>query len=188
MSPHPHLAGRTTCFGVMPDWNPAEIIGIRPRKLALSLYRELIMDHIWADQRYNYGYRDVRSVPLMVTFLGIPYIDIRASFKSFIPRSLSGPIAHKLATTIFPACTSGPNCTTRSSSTSCSPAPSGPGRRLRELVDHGFNESEIRRIEFALLELTTTSSPRARDSSSATWTSSPYWSNATPRSPIPTCP
>ena len=28
---HPFLLGRTTCFGVMPDWNPAEILGIRPK-------------------------------------------------------------------------------------------------------------------------------------------------------------
>ncbi len=155
MSPHPHLAGRTTCFGVMPDWNPAEIIGIRPRKLALSLYRELIMDHIWADQRYNYGYRDVRSVPLMVTFLGIPYIDIRASFNSFIPRSLSGPIAHKLADHYLSRLHQRPELHDKIEFDivfSC--AFPGLDRRLRELVDHGFNESEIRRIEFALLELT----------------------------------
>lgn len=28
---HPHLRGRRTVFGVMPDWNPAEIVGTRPR-------------------------------------------------------------------------------------------------------------------------------------------------------------
>ena len=33
-----------TAFGVMPDWNPAEIIGIRPRPLALSLYQEIMTD------------------------------------------------------------------------------------------------------------------------------------------------
>jgi len=32
----------------MPDWNPAEIIGIKPKMLALSLYKELITDNIWA--------------------------------------------------------------------------------------------------------------------------------------------
>ena len=31
--------GRRTVYGVMPDWNPAEIIGIRPKPLSLSLYR-----------------------------------------------------------------------------------------------------------------------------------------------------
>ena len=38
--------GKTTYFGVMPDWNPAEIIGKKPKPLALSLYRELITDHV----------------------------------------------------------------------------------------------------------------------------------------------
>lgn len=50
---HPFLLGRTTCFGVMPDWNPAEILGIRPKKLAISLYKELITDDVWAHQRYD---------------------------------------------------------------------------------------------------------------------------------------
>ena len=36
MRPHPYLHGSRTVLGVMPDWNPAEIIGIRPRPLALS--------------------------------------------------------------------------------------------------------------------------------------------------------
>ena len=30
----------------MPDWNPAEIIGIKPKPLALSLYQELITNEI----------------------------------------------------------------------------------------------------------------------------------------------
>ena len=49
MQAHPFLMGRRTVYGVMPDWNPAEIVGIRPKPLALSLYRELITDAIWAD-------------------------------------------------------------------------------------------------------------------------------------------
>ena len=28
--PHPYLHGSRAIFGVMPDWNPAEIIGVRP--------------------------------------------------------------------------------------------------------------------------------------------------------------
>ena len=46
MGKHHNLLGDKTVYGVMPDWNPAEIIGIRPRPLALSLYRELITDKI----------------------------------------------------------------------------------------------------------------------------------------------
>lgn len=61
MQPHPLLIGRRTVYGVMPDWNPAEIIGVRPKPLALSLYRDLVTDAIWAYQRHNYGYRNLRD-------------------------------------------------------------------------------------------------------------------------------
>lgn len=96
MKPHPFLMGKKTVYGVMPDWNPAEIIGIRPRPLSLSLYRELVTDSIWAYQRDNYGYRNLRSFPLMQSFYGLPYIDVRLSFNSFIPSSLNDKTANKL--------------------------------------------------------------------------------------------
>jgi hypothetical protein len=96
MQPHPYLMGRRTVYGVMPDWNPAEIIGVRPKPLALSLYRELITDSIWAYQRHNYGYRNLRSFPLMPHFFGLPYIDVRLSFNSFIPADLDDGLAGRL--------------------------------------------------------------------------------------------
>ncbi|MBI96966.1 MAG: phosphoenolpyruvate synthase [Verrucomicrobiales bacterium] len=96
MQPHPFLMGRRTVYGVMPDWNPAEIVGIRPKPLALSLYRELITDAIWAYQRHNYGYRNLRSFPLMPHFFGLPYIDVRLSFNSFIPADLEEGLAGRL--------------------------------------------------------------------------------------------
>jgi hypothetical protein len=94
--PHPFLMGSRTVYGVMPDWNPAEIIGIRPKPLALSLYRELITDAIWAYQRHNYGYRNLRGFPLMLHFFGLPYIDVRLSFNSFIPADLDEGLAGRL--------------------------------------------------------------------------------------------
>lgn len=97
MRPHPDLCGRTAVYGVMPDWNPAEMIGIRPRPLALSLYQEIITDGVWAYQRDNYGYRNLRSFPLMQNFRGLPYIDARVSFNSFLPKSLPEELAEKLA-------------------------------------------------------------------------------------------
>ncbi len=93
----PFLMGDRTIYGVMPDWNPAEMIGIRPKPLAISLYRELITDSIWAYQRHNYGYRNLRSFPLMPHFFGLPYIDARLSFNSFIPADLNENLANKLA-------------------------------------------------------------------------------------------
>lgn len=94
--PHPYLLGRRSVFGNMPDWNPAEAIGVRPRPLALSLYKELLTDNIWAYQRDNYGYRNLRSFPLLISFAGLPYIDVRVSFNSFIPSNLNEHLAERL--------------------------------------------------------------------------------------------
>ncbi|MCG5541849.1 MULTISPECIES: PEP/pyruvate-binding domain-containing protein [unclassified Halorhodospira] len=93
----PHLPGDAPpLFGVMPDWNPAEIIGTAPGALAASLYRYLVMDEVWAVQRAEYGYRDVRPAPLLATFAGHPYVDVRASFASFLPASLPDALAGRL--------------------------------------------------------------------------------------------
>lgn len=88
--------GTGILLGVMPDWNPAEMIGLRPRPLAASLYRHCLTDTSWAEQRFTYGYRDLRGCPLMQLLEGQPYIDVRASFTSFIPASLPDRLADKL--------------------------------------------------------------------------------------------
>ena len=80
----------------MPDWNPAEIIGIKPKPLALSLYQELITDHIWSQHRRDYGYKDVGSNHLMANFFGTPFVDVRVDFNSWIPASLDKNITNKL--------------------------------------------------------------------------------------------
>lgn len=92
----PFVAQSKAIFGVMPDWNPAEIIGTKPTPLAASLYNHLIMDDIWAAQRAEYGYQDVRPHGLIVNFAGHPYVDIRASFTSFIPHGVSNKLRDKL--------------------------------------------------------------------------------------------
>jgi choline kinase/phosphohistidine swiveling domain-containing protein len=92
----PQIRGDKALFGVMPDWNPAEIIGTNPGQLAVSLYEHLILNDIWAKQRAEYGYKDVRPQPLLRIFAGKPYIDIRASFNSFIPEALSDDLSQKL--------------------------------------------------------------------------------------------
>lgn len=92
----PVALGDSAIFGVMPDWNPAEIIGTNPGRLAISLYKNIIMNTVWSTQRAQYGYRDVRPVPLLETFAGHPYVDVRASFNSFVPNSLSEDLAKRL--------------------------------------------------------------------------------------------
>lgn len=94
--PHPYILGANAVFGIMPDWNPAEIIGIRPRPLAFSLYKALVTDGVWSYQCDNYGYRNLRSFPLMHSFGGLPYIDVRVSFNSFVPADIPTELAKKL--------------------------------------------------------------------------------------------
>jgi glutamine kinase len=80
----------------MPDWNPAEIIGTKPRPLALTLYKELITDHIWSKHRDNYGFKNVESHHLMTTFFGTPYIDVRVDFNSWIPKNINSKLSQKI--------------------------------------------------------------------------------------------
>ncbi|STQ87071.1 phosphoenolpyruvate synthase [Helicobacter muridarum] len=152
---HPHIFGDRAMFGVMPDWNPAEIIGLKPKRLALSLYKELVTDCIWAYQRDNYGYRNLRSYPLMHSFLGIPYIDVRVSFNSFIPKNLDSIIANKLANYYLDSLAKKPQLHDKVEFDivlSCYDL--NISSKLNKLLCHGFNENEIKRIEFCLLDLT----------------------------------
>ncbi|MBM3505700.1 MAG: pyruvate, phosphate dikinase [Alphaproteobacteria bacterium] len=95
MSPESGLAGATTIFGEMPDWNPAEMIGSNPTPLAASLYRSLIMDRAWSTARSDMGYRTVAH-PLMRMLAGRPYVDVRLSLNSFLPAPTSDGIAESV--------------------------------------------------------------------------------------------
>lgn len=93
---NPTLSGKTTYFSNMSDWNPAEMIGNKPRPLAISLYSELITNRIWSVQRKEYGYKDVAPNILMVNLAGTPFIDLRTDLNSFIPKDLDNKLADKL--------------------------------------------------------------------------------------------
>jgi phosphohistidine swiveling domain-containing protein len=78
-----------TIYSNMADWNPAEIIGRNPTKLALDLYEYCITDKTWAVQRSNNGYKRVKSTKLLKTINGKAYVDVYKSIKSFIPSTTS---------------------------------------------------------------------------------------------------
>lgn len=90
------LHGKAGILSVMSDWNPAEIIGLHPRALAFSLYKELISDSIWAHSRSMLGYKNVAPNPLIYNLQGFAFVDVRASFNSFLPADLDDEIAQKL--------------------------------------------------------------------------------------------
>ena len=95
MGPVSGVAGSRTILGVMPDWNPAEMIGRTPRRLATSIYRKIITDSIWSKARAAMGYRAV-DAPLMKTLIERPYIDVRLSLNSFLPASLNDELAGRI--------------------------------------------------------------------------------------------
>lgn len=96
MTPRTSLYGKKTLLGIMPDWNPAEMIGVVPHPLAMSLYRELITKRAWSIAREKMGYRIMPHVELMVSLFGRTYIDVRNSMNSFMPSGLSDEISEKL--------------------------------------------------------------------------------------------
>lgn len=86
-----------TVYGQMPDWNPAEIIGKNPYPLLPSLYKTLVLDFSWIKARTIMGYSDrFKEKDLMKVFLGQPFIDVRKSFISFIPKNISKNLEKKL--------------------------------------------------------------------------------------------
>ena len=95
----PNIFGERTLLGFMPDWNPAEMIGVVPHPLAMSLYRELITKRIWSLAREKMGYKKMPNVELMVSLFGRVYIDVRNSINSFIPDGLSDSISEKVVIT-----------------------------------------------------------------------------------------
>ena len=87
--------GKYSIFGLMPDWNPAEMIGYQPNNLAYSLYHELITKESWSIARKKMGYKNVDR-PLMYKFTGKPFIDARLSFYSFLPSVVKNKTAKKI--------------------------------------------------------------------------------------------
>ena len=154
-TPKPFLCGKKTVYGVMPDWNPAEMIGIRPKPLAMSLYEDIITDNVWAYQRHNYGYRNLRSFPLMVDFCGLPYIDVRVSFNSFIPAQLDEEISEKLVNYYMDRLESDPSKHDKVEFDivfSCYSL--DLPKRIRELYNYGFTKKEVQKIVDSLRNVT----------------------------------
>ena len=119
------------------------------------MYRELITDNIWAYQRNNYGYRNLRSFPLLVEFSGLPYIDIRVSFNSFVPESLSEELAEKLINFYIKKLQQNPHLHDKVEFDivlSCFTL--DLDEKLHELSGHNFSVSEINELRSALLSLT----------------------------------
>lgn len=150
-----YLYGKKTVYSVMSDWNPAEIIGVRPDPLALSLYKELICDEIWACQRDNYGYKNLRSFPLLVNFGGLPYIDVRVCFNSFIPKNLSDNLSERLVEYYIERLIKNPHLHDKIEfDIGFFSYSFDMDEKISILLEHGFSLEEIELIKAELLTIT----------------------------------
>lgn len=158
------VLGEHTVFSVMSDWNPAEMIGTRPGRLAYSLYSELVTREVWAAQRAEYGYRDLRPMPLMHNFAGHPYIDLRASLNSFVPAALDDGLAARLVSHYLDGLVARPELHDKIEFEivfSC--LDFGFDARARGLAAAGFAEAEIARLRDSLRHLTLRGIDRVTD-------------------------
>ncbi len=89
--------GQPPLLGLMPDWNPAELLGEHPRPLALDVFNRLIAHGTWWQARVALGYRRPRQDDLIVAVAGRPYVDVQASFESLLPSSLDASTAARVS-------------------------------------------------------------------------------------------
>jgi glutamine kinase len=83
-------------LSVMADWNPAEILGVSPLPLDVSLYDELIMKGAWSEGRASIGWARPADPNLMIVVGGRPYVKIRQSLQSLLPAGLEPLAASRL--------------------------------------------------------------------------------------------
>lgn len=152
----PKLVGSTTVYGVMPDWNPAEIIGINPHPLAFDLYKEIITDKIWPLSRAEMGYRKINHHPGIYSFIGKPYVDVRMSFNTFTPKTISDQTADKLLDFYIDKLIRNPHFHDKVEFDVCITSYDFTfEERMKELIESGFDEKEIEEIETSFRKLTT---------------------------------
>jgi glutamine kinase len=140
-------------LGQMPDWNPAEIIGAHPKPMAYSLYRELVMKHAWREGRKYLGYSDVFPIQLMHNLAGRPYVDLRASFSSLIPKQTPKSLSEKLIRYYCDKLKANPHFHDKVEFeivTSCLTF----NNDWSSLLSAGFSQQEVNRLQSDLLELT----------------------------------
>ncbi len=166
LQPRTGELGRNTLFGLMPDWNPAELIGEHPRALAVTLFHALITRGAWREARIELGYRHTKIHSLMAPIAGRPYIDVRASLNSLIPGTLSSDLALPVIDASIRKLREQPALHDRIE-TELQPTCIGFANEWRQqLLEAGLNRAEQRTWEVALktLELKWTKQPTHKTS------------------------
>jgi hypothetical protein len=83
-------------LGMMPDWNPAELLGEHPRPLAADIFGRVIARRAWRLGRVALGYSRRGTTRLLHLHAGRPYVDVAASFSSLLPATVDPAIGERL--------------------------------------------------------------------------------------------
>jgi len=153
--PLDNLSGDYTIFADMPDWNPAEIIGDNPGYLDYSLYDYIITNEIWHKARTSQGYYNIKTGKLVYLFGNKPYVDVRKTFNSFIPSSISKNLHKKLISFYMDKLKRYPELQDKVEFEvlfTCYDF--SFDQRSEELREKGFNEYEIKELRDSLVDLT----------------------------------
>lgn len=150
-----HLSGKVTFFTDMSDWNPAEIIGDNPNYLDYSLYDYLITNSAWHEARTSQGYYNVNPAKLVELFGNKPYINVRNSFNSFTPNSVSPALREKLVFYYLNKLKNNPHLQDKIEFDIAYTCYDFRFKeRSSELLKNGFTNQEIDELKIALLNLT----------------------------------
>lgn len=139
----------------MADWNPAELLGDRPRALAVSLYQHLVTDKAWLWGRASLGYRDLPTRKLVDLIAGKPYVHVKRSFLSLTPAGLPDELAERYVNNRLGVLRENPELHDKVElellATVADPAMKP---RTSSLIDSGFSETEVQTLEAELRKLT----------------------------------
>ena len=133
----------------------SEIIGNNPNLLDYSIYQFLITNDTWHKSRTILGYHDAKPSHLMEKFGNKPYINVRASFNSLLPNSLSKKIKKKLIKYYFDKLQKNPHLHDKVEFEilfTCYDFTID--RRLKELENYGFTKNEINQVKSSLINIT----------------------------------
>jgi choline kinase/phosphohistidine swiveling domain-containing protein len=144
-----------TILSNMTDWNPAEMISTAPSPLASTLYEYLVTDSTWRRARAAIGYHAVPGEKLMVSVCGMPYIDVRNSFRSFVPAAVPLELRERLVDGWLDRLDRHPELHDKAEFEIVPTCLTFDfDRDAARLADQGFSAAEIETLRAALLALT----------------------------------
>ena len=152
---HVHYAtGKPMLLSDMAFWNPSEIIGVNPRYLDYSLYREIITKRAWIEGLLPLGYTDVPG-ELMYKVGNKPYISVDYSFQALTPNTISEETKQKLYGGYREKLLSKPHLHDKIEFEIVHSAYDyATEKRLEALKAKGFSDAEVSEISKALYALT----------------------------------